>query len=37
MPVCSDGVKLIAKTADAVDDVIRDAFEVMDFSVACLL
>ena len=34
--VCSDGVELIARTTDAVDDVIRDAFEVMDFSVARL-
>ena len=37
MQVCSDGVELIAKTTDAVYDVIRDAFEVMDFSVARLL
>ena len=35
--VCSDGVELITKTTDAVDDIIRDAFEVMDFSVARLL
>ena len=35
--VCSDGVELITKTTDAVDDIIRDAFEVMGFSVARLL
>ena len=35
--VCSDGVELVARVTDAVDDVTRDAFEVMDFSVARLL
>ena len=35
--VCSDGVELITKTTDAVDDIFRDAFEVMYFSVARLL
>ena len=29
--VCSDGGELIARTTDAVDDVIRDAFGVMGF------
>ena len=35
--VCSDGVKLVTKTTDAVDGIIRDALEVMEFSVARLL
>ena len=35
--VCSDGVELITKTTDAVDDIILEAFEVMDCSVARLL
>ena len=35
--ICSDRVELIARTIDAVDGVIRDAFEVMNISVARLL
>ena len=37
MQVFSDGVELIARTTDAVDDVIRDAFEMKYFLVARLL